>query len=94
MFLKLSRAVTTGCTILGQTGSILLQKEIFAPTHHKISKMLSESELLNIKLDNFGPNWINYSCLEGNFLGKLTDLNIESHHTATFQNSQKAYHET
>ena len=74
MFLKISRAVNS--VILGQTGSILFQKEnlltlllsmYFVSKCHKTSKQFSESESLKIRLDNFGPNRINYLCVEGDF---------------------------
>ena len=49
-------------------------KRDFYPSCHKMSKKLSDS--WNIRLDNFGPNWISYSYLKRNFLGKLTDITL------------------
>ena len=71
MFLKISRAVNTSCVIKWVH---IAPKGDFCPSCHKISKKFSES--WNIKLDNFGLNRISYSCLEGNFLGKLTDITL------------------
>ena len=79
--------VNTNCLILGQLVPILLQKEILfwkltklllsmycAALCHKISKKLLESESWDIRFDNFAQNQINCSCLEGNLLGKMTNI--------------------
>ena len=81
IFLKISRAINT----LGQTGPILLQKEIFL------------GKLTNVTFVLYFCMYCVPSCHkiskkfpEGNYFG----LSIESHHTTTFQNSQRAYNQT
>ena len=84
IFLKISRAINTNCVTLGQTGPILLQKEIF------LGKLTNVPFVLYFciycvsschKISKKFPEW--------NYFG----LSIESHHTTTFQNSQRAYNE-
>ena len=89
MSLKIFWAVNTSCVILGQIGPILPQKEFFfgkltnvtfvyvlCPIMPQNFKKILASESWNVRLDNFDRNWVNCPCLEGNFLGKLTNITL------------------